>query len=202
MHLSKSLTKKRLVLLFIVITVVLIVSGSGLYYLEINKKPTNSTQNSSKEQPQQTNQSKSQSSQSFAYILVAYKGQVFGAKVPKGWSITDNESGIDIMDPADNNTGATGAVAVGWYGYQTPDGFISFMVQAVGGTNMKVENESAEESVKDTCNNLTWKMKTKTFTFQKNGKTLKAKASAGVLNGYGQFMGMIIAFQTTPDKWS
>jgi len=31
-------------------------------------------------------------------------------------------------------------------------------------------------------------MKTKTFTFQKNGQTLKAKASAGVLNGYGQFM--------------
>ena len=36
-------------------------------------------------------------------------------------------------------------------------------------------------------------MKTKIFTFQKNGTTLKAKASAGVLNGYGQFMGMIIA---------
>jgi len=49
-------------------------------------------------------------------------------------SVTDNESGIDIMDPADNNTGAAGAVAVGWYGYQTPDGFISFMLQAVGGT--------------------------------------------------------------------
>src|SRR3990172_9871718 len=44
-------------------------------------------------------------------------------------------------------------------------------------------------------------MKTKTFTFDKDGKKIKAKASAGVLNGYGQFMGMITAFQTTPDKW-
>ncbi len=45
-------------------------------------------------------------------------------------------------------------------------------------------------------------MKTKTFTFTIEGKNLKAKASAGVLNGYGQFMGMLIAFQTTPDKWA
>jgi hypothetical protein len=45
-------------------------------------------------------------------------------------------------------------------------------------------------------------MKSKTFTFQKDGKNLKAKASAGVLNGYGQFMGMLIAFQTTPEKWA
>ena len=45
-------------------------------------------------------------------------------------------------------------------------------------------------------------MKTKTFAFTSaKGVSIKAKASAGVLNSYGQFMAMIIAFQTTPDKW-
>ena len=181
---------------------VLLAIGGGVYYLGTRKEakttPT-ATQSAGKQISPQT---QPEQPQSFPYTLVAYKGTVFGAKVPQGWGITDNESGIDVMDPADNNTGAAGAVAVGWYGYQTPDGFISFMVQAVGGTNMQVVNESAEESIQDPNHTgLVWRMKTKTFTFQKSGQILKAKASAGVLNGYGQFMGMLIAFQTTPGKW-
>lgn len=137
----------------------------------------------------------------YPYTLVSYKGSVFGAKIPQGWNITDNESGIDIINPENSNIGASGAIAVGWYGYQTPDGFISFMLQAVGGTNVSYENESAQESIKDPVSGLTWVMKTKTFTFYKGGQRLKAKASAGVLNGYGQFMGMLVAFQTTPETW-
>ena len=137
------------------------------------------------------------------YTLVSYRGQVFGAKVPQDWSVTDNESGIDIMDQTDNNTGATGAIAVGWFGTQTPDGFIDFMLQAIGATNVSYENNSNQESIKDPDYGLTWIMKTKTFTFtNKNGTQIKAKASAGVLNGYGQFCGLITAFQTTPEKWS
>ena len=141
--------------------------------------------------------------ENYLYTLTAYTGQVFGAKVPQGWSITDNESGIDIMDPADNNTGAAGVVAVGWFGSQTPDGFIDFMLQAIGANQVKYENESSQEKITDPTYGLKWVMKTKTFTFtNKNGVRIKAKASAGVLNGYGQFCGMITAFQTTPEKWS
>ena len=197
--------KKLLIVSSSVIGVVILLAlGTGLYYLgthqETKTTPT-ATKSASKSTEQPKEQPKEQP-QTFPYTLVAYKGTVFGAKVPQGWTIADTESGIDIMDPTDSNTGAAGAVAVGWYGYQTPDGFISFMVQAVGGTNMQVVNESAEESINDPNNTgLVWRMKTKTFTFQKSGQTLKAKASTGVLNGYGQFMGMIIAFQTTPDKW-
>lgn len=138
-----------------------------------------------------------------AYTLVAHTGQVFGAKVPKGWNVIDNESGIDIIDNTDPNTGASGAVAVGWFGSQTPDGFIDFMLKAIGATDVSYENESAQEEIKDPTSGLTWVLKTKTFTFSnKGGQKIKAKASAGVLNGYGQFMGMITAFQTTPNKWS
>ena len=137
------------------------------------------------------------------YTLVGYTGQVFGAKVPKGWTIEDNESGIDIFDPEDNNTGAAGAVAVGWPGTQTPDSFVDYMLEAIGATNVEYENESAQETIIDPVYGLSWVMKTKTFTFvNKNGIGIKAKASAGVLNGYGQFMGMITAFQTTPEKWA
>ena len=138
-----------------------------------------------------------------AYTLVGYTGQVFGAKVPKGWTVTDNESGIDIMDNTDSSTGAAGIVAVGWFGTQTPDGFINFMLEAIGAKDIAYENESAQEEIIDPNSSLKWQMKTKTFTFtNKDSQKIKAKASAGVLNGYGQFMGMITAFQTTPDKWA
>lgn len=138
-----------------------------------------------------------------AYTLVAYIGEVFGAKVPRGWNVTSNQSGIEIIDPSDSNTGASGIVAVGWWGSQTPDGFIDLLLKSIGATNVKTESESATETIPyPQSPNLKWVMKTKTFTFQKEGKTLKAKASAGVLNGYGQYIALMAAFQTVPAKWS
>lgn len=142
------------------------------------------------------------SESSVDYTLVGYTGEVFGAKVPMGWDIEDNESGIDIIDNNDSNTGATGLIAVGWFGSQTPDGFIDFMLKAIGATNVVYENESIQKEITDPNSSLKWQMKTKTFTFVKDGQKIKAKASAGIINGYGQFMGMITAFQTTPDKWA
>lgn len=150
---------------------------------------------------QEGEKSKQQKEEKPAYTLVAYEGQVFGAKIPKGWEVTDNESGIDIMDPQDNNTGSSGAIAVGWFGEATPDSFIAFMLETIGAKDVRYTNVSKQEIIKDPTSNLAWVMRTKTFTFTKSGKKLKAKASAGVLNGYGQFMGLITAFQTTEDKW-
>lgn len=135
--------------------------------------------------------------------LVAYKGEVFSAKVPKGWLVTDNESGIDIIDKDDKNTGASSAVAVGWYGKSNPDAFIAFMIEQVGLNSVKYTNESEEEAIKDPTTGLTWLMKTKTFTCKNSaGTRLKIKVSAGVMNGYGQYIALLTAFQTTKNKWS
>ncbi|MDP1759868.1 MAG: hypothetical protein Q8L01_00095 [Candidatus Woesebacteria bacterium] len=140
---------------------------------------------------------------SSVYTLAAYTGEVFGAKVPRGWNVTSNQSGIEIIDPFDSNTGASGVVAVGWWGSQTPDGFIDLLLKSIGATNVITESESATETISyPQSPNLKWVMKTKTFTFQREGKTLKAKASAGVLNGYGQYLALMTAFQTVPAKWS
>lgn len=204
------MNKKRLLIIFVA---ALICSGlivgsyftlKSLYKIGSQKEIVN---NNPSVQPSATpssspSPSPSPSQVSYPYTLIAHTGQVFGAKVPKGWSVTDNESGIDIFDPSDNNTGASGAVAVGWPGTQTPDSFIEFMLNAVGAKDVKYENESAKETIKDPVSGLSWVMKTKTFTFtNQKGTKIKAKASAGVLNGYGQFCGMITAFQTTPEKW-
>lgn len=136
-----------------------------------------------------------------AYTLVTYRGEVFGAKVPSDWNTTSNQSGIEIADSNDSNTGASGVVAVGWFGFQTPDGFINLLLESIGATDIRTESESATETISDPFTNLTWEMKTRTFTFQKAGVHLKAKASVGIVNGYGQYIALLTAFQTTPVKW-
>ncbi len=200
----KRLKVKPIIILSIMAGLILIVGS----YFVVKYLDVLGTKEESKETIQQTPTSKKQEektqeqpAQNYPYTLVSYKGEVFGAKTPQGWQVTSNESGIEVVNPTDSNIGASGAIAVGWYGYQTPDGFISFLLEAIGATNVQYENQSAEETIKDPFSGLAWVMKTKTFTFQRNSQNLKAKASAGVLNGYGQFMGMLVAFQTTPEKW-
>jgi len=192
--------KKTLIILSIIVGVGVI--GIGTFFAFKNfwqgfKERLKNNQGATTSQ-----QAQPQPQENYPYTLITYKGQIFGAKVPKGWNVSDNESGIDIIDPQDSNTGASGVVAVGWFGNQTPDGFIDFMLQSVGASQVKYENESAQEEVKDPISGLLWTMKTKTFNFvDKNGKQIKAKASAGILNGYGQYIGLLTAFQTSPEKW-
>lgn len=181
----------------------LVIAGTAFFVFNVFlKSRTESTTTNQEEPKKEDNQEKpKEEPKNYPYTLTTYKGMVFGAKVPQGWNVTSNESGIEVIHPENSNIGSSGVIAVGWYGYQTPDGFISFMLKAIGATNVKYINQSAKETIKDPYSGLSWVMRTKTFTFVKNGRKLKAKASAGVLNGYGQFMGMLVAFQTTPDKW-
>ena len=153
--------------------------------------------------PEAGRQSESENHVNSSLELVSYSGRVFSAKYPKGWKIFDNESGIEISDPQDPLTGATSAVAVGWFGESSPDQFIDLIASQVGLKNIKHLEESDGGSVADPASGLIWKMKTKTFTCQNSsGDNLKIKASAGVMNGYGQYIALLTAFQTVPEKWS
>ena len=189
--------------IIIILIVLVLLTAFGTYYtlkfLSSSKnKPIAENQKDTKEDEQEKKQDEPVS---YPYTLTSYKGTVFGAKVPQGWNVTDNESGIEIVDPSDSNTGCSGIVAVGWYGYQTPDSFIEYMLQSIGATNVVYENKSNEETITDPTTGLNWTIKTNTFTFSNDGVRLKAKASAGIINGYGQYIGMMTAFQTTLDKW-
>ncbi|MFC1656865.1 hypothetical protein ACFL14_02830 [Patescibacteria group bacterium] len=189
--------KKHLIILILACALA-VSSVSAAGYFTYKYLSGNITQEKDKDEAKKSDSDK----KTYPYTLVAHTGEVFGAKIPKNWETTDSESGIDIFDPDDNNTGSAGIVAVGWFGSHTPDSFIEYMLNAVGATAISYENESDQETITDSASNLVWVMKTKTLTFtNKEGVRIKAKVSAGVLNGYGQFCGMITAFQTTPEKW-
>jgi len=198
---SKKIRSRRL--LIIILGVIILVFGVAGYYVygQYFKSQEAKEAVETTEKEEEAKETKTETKKEYPYTLVGYTGEVFGAKVPKGWNITDNESGIEIIDNNDSQTGASGIVAVGWYGKQTPDGFIEYMLKAIGAKSINYIQSSDQETITDPNSGLKWQMKSKTFTFVNKGQKLKAKASAGVLNGYGQFMGMIIAFQTTPAKW-
>ncbi len=178
-------------------------SSSVVSDLETAAPPKEKTAENAASEEKKNNQEKEAYPVNSSIELVAYRGQVFSAKVPRGWTVTDNESGIDVMDPSGNNTGASSAVAAGWFGESNPDDFIAFMANQVGLTNIKYLSVSGEGTIKDPLSGLDWVMKTKTFTCQNSrGVPLRIKASAGVMNGYGQYIALVTAFQTTPDKWN
>jgi hypothetical protein len=202
MKLSRSKLKRWVVPLIAVLVLLLGAGAYGSYTLVKHFTSKGTTSTTAETEKSQQGQAEKEKPKTYPYTLVPHRGTVFGAKIPKGWKVTENESGIDILNPKDHDTGAAGAVAVGWFGKATPDSFIQFMLEAIGAREIKYLNSSKQETVQDPYTGLSWVMRTKTFTFTStSGRKIKAKASAGVLNGYGQFSGMIIAFQTTSDKW-
>ncbi|MDP3999823.1 MAG: hypothetical protein Q8Q11_00080 [bacterium] len=136
------------------------------------------------------------------YVLTPYQGDVFAIKKPGSWKVTDNLNAIETSDPDDPLTGVSGSIILGAFGEQTPDGHLRQVLDSIGATEVRYEHRSAEERVKERWTGLTWVIRTQTFTFRDaNGNRVKAKASAGVLQGSGQYVAMISSFQTTPDKW-
>lgn len=137
------------------------------------------------------------------YTLEPYRGTVYAMKKPGNWKVTDNLSAIETSDPSDPLTGVSGTVVVGAFGQQTPEGHIKQVLELIGASNVVVEHSSDTERVKERWTGLTWVIRTQTFTFtDASGNRVKAKASAGVLQGSGQYVAMISAFQTTPEKWN
>ncbi len=182
------------IIICIIIGILFLVGISyGIYqFFEIGKKQNNSK-----------NHYHSQENKQELIDLVAYKGSVWAAKIPKGWKVDETESGIDIYDPDDEmKTGVSSVAAIGWFGESNPDKFITWVLNQIGASNINYLTESSEEVINEPLSGLPWTMKTKIFTFTDNqGREIKAKASAGVLNGYGQYIVLMSAFQTTLDKW-
>lgn len=198
---------KRLTIIVIFIIVLLSLYIIGDVSVDENAK--NSSKNLTNDQTQNKKQKKEKDSTSkndnyvnSDIVLIAYSGEVFSAKVPKGWNVIDNESGLETSDPQDGNTGVSSAVAIGWSGQTTPDDFIAYMANTVGLTNIEYLNVSEEETIQDPYAGYKWVMKTKTFNCKSSqGLNLRIKASTGVINGVGQYTAMLTAFQTTPEKW-
>lgn len=136
------------------------------------------------------------------YTLTPYRGSIYGIKKPADWKVVDNLSAIETSDPADPLTGVSGSIVLGAFGAQTPAGHLQYVLDSIGATNVAYLQRSQEERVQERFTGLTWVIKTQVFTFTDvNGNQVKAKASAGVLQGTDQYVAMITAFQTTPAKW-
>lgn len=177
---------------------ILLIGVAGYSLAGGNSQPASTTY--STEIPAQAEEAKEEE---IAYTLVPYQGDVYALKKPADWKVTDNLNGIEASDAADPLTGVSGTIVMGAFGEQTPEGHIGFILNSIGASNVKYEHSSDEEQVKERWTGLTWVVKTQILTFtDSGGNRVKAKAVAGVLQGSGQYVAMVSAFQTTPAKWS
>lgn len=134
--------------------------------------------------------------------LAAYSGQIFSAKVPEGWKVSESISGINIVNPEDSNMGVFLIAVSGWPGKSSPDDFIEKIAGMGGLKDISYISESKEgELTNPSAPGYVWKEKTKIFTCKKDEVSLKIKSIAGVINGQGQYVAVLKGFQTTPDKW-
>ncbi len=93
----RGILKKPLVLVLIGLVIIFVGTAATWAFYNSDKATSSSTssdQNQTQSQTQAKSQpkaeKKSETPKTYPYTLVAYKGTVFGAKVPKGWKITDN----------------------------------------------------------------------------------------------------------------
>lgn len=193
-------TKRLLLIIAAVVAGVLILTG--ITYAVYQTAKVLLEEKNSKEQIKKDSSGREGSSKELIK-LVAYKGSVWAAKIPEGWTVDETESGIDIYDPNDETrTGVSSIAAIGWFGESSPDKFISWVLTQTKASSVNYISESSEETISEPLSGLPWTMKTKIFTFtDTQSRNIKAKACAGVLNGYGQYIALMSAFQTSPDKW-
>lgn len=188
-----------LVVLFVIISIVGILIDK-----DSEEMSSNQTENS-RANTAQTNANPKDpvSEEKPAYTLKPYQGDVYAIKKPENWKATDNLNAIEVSDPDDPLTGVSGSIIMGAFGTQSPEGHIQFVLSSIGATNVVYEHTSSEEQVQERWTGLTWVVKTQIFTFTDvSGNSVKAKAVAGVLQGAGQYVAMVSAFQTTPAKWN
>lgn len=177
----------------------------GFYIVGIRSEPATESQQPAEQTDVETEpeQSEEAAEEQPAYTLAPYRGTVYGIKKPSNWQVTDNLNAIETSDPLDPLTGVSGTILLGAFGTQDPEGHLQNILASIGATNVVYEHRSAEERVKERWTGLTWVIKTMTITFtDAGGNRIQAKASAGVLQGSGQYVAMTSAFQTTPDKWN
>ncbi len=185
--------------LFVIIGIVSALTDNGFEELSSNQSE-NSHANTAQTNP---NTKEPASKEEPAYTLKPYQGDVYAIKKPGNWKATDNLNAIEASDPDDPLTGVSGSIIMGAFGTQSPEGHIQSVLSSIGATDVTYEHTSNEERVRERWTGLIWVVKTRIFTFtDASGNRVKAKAVAGVLQGAGQYVAMVSAFQTTPAKWN
>jgi hypothetical protein len=140
-----------------------------------------------------------------AIRMTAHRGEIFSAKVPDGWKVDENISGINIWNPSDENIAAFLIAVPQAPGRSSPDAFLNTVIgwEGLSDVNLVSQSEERKTTIPQSppLSDFVWKEKSRTFTCTKESNPLKIKSVAGVVNIYGYFSATVQGFKTPLDEW-
>lgn len=140
--------------------------------------------------------------------LVAYKGEIYSAKIPEGWKVTESISGLNITNPDDINTGVFLIALPQAPGKSSPDDFLKTVINWASFVDVDYISESDEKVTTieqaPPLSDFIWIEKSNVLTCAKSNSSikLKMKTITGVVNIYGTYSAITQGFITRVNDWN
>ena len=133
--------------------------------------------------------------------LVVKQGSYFRVSIPEGWRFTENASAFEATAP-DNITGSTASIALGMFGNgATPRGYLEMVLRSLGHADARIVSFQTLDP-EPAFLNFQWARGYGEMTFTYRGTPVRAGALVGVIQGSGQYAGVIMAAQAPVAAWN
>lgn len=132
--------------------------------------------------------------------LVVKQGSYFRVSMPDGWRFTENANAFEAS-AADGVTGSTASIALGMFGNgATPRGYLEMVLRSLGHADAHIVawQDLAPEPA---FLKYQWARGYGEMTFTYRGTPVRAGALVGVIQGAGQYAGVIMAAQAPASRW-
>lgn len=132
-------------------------------------------------------------------VLIRGSNNIFTWSSPDGWRVQSTNAGVDLESP-DGLSSAHCAILTPTPGYQTPSGFLEFVLRQMSWlTDVKVGSETALPSVEDPFGR--WVFSEFEVTAKRNGTPIRARWVIGTINAFGSFRACFSGYQTRADRF-
>lgn len=133
--------------------------------------------------------------------LVVTQGSYFRVSIPRGWHFSENANGFEAAAP-DGLTGSTASIVLGMSGSGvSPRAHLELVLRSLGHADARIvawEDLPPEPAFM----HYRWQRGYAEMTFTFRGTPVRAGALAGVIQGAGQYGGVIMAAQTPAARWA
>lgn len=133
--------------------------------------------------------------------LVVTHGAYFRVSIPKGWRFIENANAFEAHAP-DGATGSTASIALGMFGSNvTPRAYLEMVLRSLGHSDARVVSWQ-DLQPEPAFANFRWQRGYGEMTFTYRGTPVRAGAIVGVIQGSGQYGGVIMAAQAPVARWA
>lgn len=132
--------------------------------------------------------------------LVVAQGSYFRVSMPQGWRLIENANAFEAVSP-DGVTGSTASIVLGMFGSGvTPRAYLEMVLRSLGHADARIV-EWQDLAPEPAFMQYQWNRGYAEMTFTYRGTPVRAGALVGVIQGTGQYGGVIMAAQAPSARW-